>query len=53
MNSLGSNTLLPLIITSDLATGRGEDVTVQVTGTFPDEALLYDLKPSMKGASLT
>lgn len=35
---------LPLIITSDLATGRGEDVTVQVTGTFPDEALLYDMK---------
>jgi|JI8StandDraft_1071087.scaffolds.fasta_scaffold00071_12 putative ABC transport system permease protein len=35
--------VLPLIITTDLATGRGEDITVQVTGTFPDEALLYDL----------
>lgn len=36
--------VLPLVITSDLTTGQGEDVTVQVTGTFPDEALLYDMK---------
>lgn len=35
--------VLPLVITNDLVTGRGEDITVQVTGTSPDEAELYDL----------